>query len=796
MKRLSMLAALLVLTVAGPCLRPAAATEVAAMSLAETAARAESIVQGRVVSSRARWGDTSRRWMVTDYRLQVDEAIRPAQGVRTGTRLVLTFWGGTLDGETQRVAHLPLPQVGERYVLMLRPGWRTPGFTPLAGFNQGMFPIVRDGATGRWRVVDVEGRPLRLAADGSPVRQAELSGEAASLQASTQVTPEGFARWLRGNAERLRLAPSAPSPAPGREDPRRLRPFSKTPRLDGIRSLPTEPSHPWTEPASPSEPEPVPDPPVAPAGSPPAAGAGTRVRPSADTGTRWSTRGRCSLPVVVNQFPGGFAPWAPEDQFQMSKWNYYSDIFRVYQNPTGTFAWPDSAFDLCGWPDSGTMQRVYGFPWPDNVLGVCFSRYDGAGTIVESDIALNPAFAWTLDDEAVYQGSGLQSFRATMLHELGHMWGLQHQWDTLSIMNYAPAPYRGFPLPYMDDAEAIRAWYPSQAQARTDLAVYLYQSVGSQNWADATYPTVVTAGETFTVNDYHVENAGTATIEAPKLEWYLSRYRHLRDSFQYLGTSSYPALPRFTRFYTHTVGRTLTVPPGTPAGLYYLSAFVRGDEGAGQGSFPFSNNYAFSRRPILVLPRLESVRVEPTVVDAGGGAAGQVLLSGPAGPSGLTVSLVSSDPGAVTVPGQVFIGPSEQAASFSIGTSASSGGRAVTIAAAVGPQRVFATLQVRGQLAQLTRLQMSARRLAGGQTAEGRVFLDAPAPSGGLVVNLASNRPNAASVPASVVVPEGARDAAFLVSAARTRRRPRTIAVTITASAGAIVRRAVVTVRR
>src|SRR5437764_13610269 len=103
----------------------------------------------------------------------------------------------------------------------------------------------------------------------------------------------------------------------------------------------------------------------------------------------------------------------------MSKWNYYASVFRVYTTPTGTFAWRDGVFDLDGWPNSATLASQYGSGWDASTIGVTFSRFDIFGRIIEADIALNPAFSYTLDDEWVYDGSSRRSFRATPLVDPG-----------------------------------------------------------------------------------------------------------------------------------------------------------------------------------------------------------------------------------------------------------------------------------------------------------------------------------------------------------------------------------------
>ena len=124
---------------------------------------------------------------------------------------------------------------------------------------------------------------------------------------------------------------------------------------------------------------------------------------------------------------------------------------------------------------------------------------------------------FTLDDESVYNGGTARSFRQVMMHEMGHMWGLNHNFDFPSIMNDSQDVFRFFGFPYMDDAEATRAAYPTAVIARTDLAIYLRYSTGTQSISDASFPSSVAAGNSFTVNNYHVENVGTTTIATPTI---------------------------------------------------------------------------------------------------------------------------------------------------------------------------------------------------------------------------------------------------------------------------------------
>ena len=303
----------------------------------------------------------------------------------------------------------------------------------------------------------------------------------------------------------------------------------------------------------------------------------------------------------------------------LANWNQYTDIYRVITSPTGTYRFGDNVFDLCGFPSSADLTSAgYGTTWPANVIAYTFSRTVN-NVIVESDIAMNPAFSFTLDDESVYNGGTARSFRQVMMHEMGHMWGLNHNFDFPSIMNDSQDVFRFFGFPYMDDAEATRAAYPTAVIARTDLAIYLRYSTGTQSISDASFPSSVAAGNSFTVNNYHVENVGTTTIATPTIEWYLTPARNFGTSY-FLGSATYGSLTRFQYHPPTNVARDLTVPANVPVGQYYLAAFIRNDSSPQQSTFPFNNDMSFSRMKIQVSTGVGAVQA--TISPAGAISAG------------------------------------------------------------------------------------------------------------------------------------------------------------------------------
>jgi hypothetical protein len=605
----------------------AAATEVVPLSLTETIRQAETIVVGRVVSQNTRWGTEAKRWMQTDYSIAVEEVVEADAGTEPiGKTVVVTYWGGTLDGETQGVSDCRLPRIGERLVFILARGWQTKtSVSPVVGFNYGLLSVAAAENDGPAVVLDANGTPLVRRADGLlGWRGATPAAEANSAR----VELPQFTSWVRENIRTLKAAPSELPPQsdakPEPSDPRGMPMFHKTPYDEAAGDRQPVPTGPGVLPLE--------------------ASAASEVATSTTAGggpvLDYNFGPIANRFITVNNFRSTMTPWSPVDQQLLAHWNHYADIYRVYANPTGTYAWRDNVFDLAGFLSSAQLQATYGVTWPADVIAYCFFRGPNDTTpspIVESDIVLNSALAFTLDDESVYNGGTAISFRQVMLHEMGHMWGLNHNFNFLSIMNDSQLVYRFFGFPYMDDAEAIRAAYPTAVMARTDLAIYLRYSVTTQFIAQASFPSSVPAGGSFTVNNYHVENVGTTTIATPTVEWYLTPARNFGTSY-FLGSTTYGSLNRF-QYHTPTdVARSLTVPANVPVGQYYLAAFIRNDTSPQQSGFPFNNDTSFSRTMLSVTAGQGSLQV--TINPAGAVSAGaQWQVNGGAWQnSGATVS--------------------------------------------------------------------------------------------------------------------------------------------------------------
>jgi len=237
---------------------------------------------------------------------------------------------------------------------------------------------------------------------------------------------------------------------------------------------------------------------------------------------------------------------------------------------------------------------------------------------VEADIALNPAYSWTLDNEyAARESSSAWSFEREMLHELGHGWGLQHPWEYQdvwwdSIENRAPKRFR-LPTLFADDTQASRTAYPGTTLHDGLISCYTTEDdpySNEANYVDSipqsasgTHPPQVEHGAEFWLSNYiKIENTGTDDLVAPGIELYLTPERMSWDSCQYLVTkTSSTTIPPFTAYYGD-LGTTV-VPYWVPPGVYYLGLFLRDDNDSLLGNNSSWTNYLST---LVVIPHCQT----------------------------------------------------------------------------------------------------------------------------------------------------------------------------------------------
>jgi hypothetical protein len=519
-------------------------------SLEDMVAEAEWVVVADLVAQQPR-RNARGNLIVTDYRFH---AVDVLLGVPDGD-FVLTQGGGTLAGETQAITDAPRFDVGHRYLLFVRPA-RGELFPPFVGGAQGVYRL------------DADGSAVSVGVEQTRSERTQLFERVHALVAARGAAPP--------------RAPARSAVPAGTYPAKNYLPIALTPVQDmaAIRTPGAEA---------------VAEGPVPGGGAANVLVAGGTPQMRGGAVIDYHYEHRIAPPAVINNFPDSFAPWSPEDEYQMSRWNRYGGgVFQVYTTPTGTWAWNNDRFDLAGWPDDATMTAQFGEPWGPTTLGITYSRWFGTGPIVEADLALNPAYCWTLDERAATNGAdACWGFRQTMTHELGHVWGLQHPWETQdvwwdSVMNYSPKEYR-LPLLFGDDTNAVRAAFGGPAIH--DALLSLYATGDNSGSMHATY----TATQPWSVWVHHgddlsasitgafkIENLGTDDVASPSVEFYLAQQRMSWSAYAFLGSAVYATVPVYTTWYNGLP--SLPVPSTMPTGDYWLAAFLRDNADADNGS--------------------------------------------------------------------------------------------------------------------------------------------------------------------------------------------------------------------
>ncbi|MEA2602479.1 MAG: hypothetical protein QOF89_3471 [Acidobacteriota bacterium] len=518
------------------------AAHVESLSVPELAAASPHVVVAVVESRDTRW-NAQHTLLTTDYTLRIEDRLRG----QAPERVSLSIPGGTLGNVTDETCLTVHLEPGARYLLFLG-DLDHPSLTPITGTHQGMFREIA-GASGNLAAAGESRTPLVL--DGRPVRFSDLVAA------------------VRPLAAKALPAPRPPAPPAG--------------------SLPAKTWDPTAAPA------PVRD------SLPPLSSAGSSPQPATGKFVYFEL---ANPPIVVNPLTDSeFSPW---DQQEMAYWNLYAgDLFRVSATPTSTWAYGNGISDIVGFPDDKQMMAQFGYGWgdfPQGVLAVTFDRRID-GVVVEGDVAFSPLKRWTLDDVEGMSSAAPYSFKDVALHELGHVWGLEHPWETQhvtwdSVMNYRLKRYYVVEL-FADDAAAVRKAFPSGRALRDGLiSSYITKSAlfDLPDYLPA-LPSISTvrAGGSFSLTGpIKIENPGTVPLASPTVEVYLAPERLSLEGAVLLKRAR--AQGRVAVGGTLKVGLgSLRVPPNTQAGTYYLAFYLRDPKDVYQG-----NNGAWSNEDVTV----------------------------------------------------------------------------------------------------------------------------------------------------------------------------------------------------
>ena len=188
-------------------------------------------------------------------------------------------------------------------------------------------------------------------------------------------------------------------------------------------------------------------------------------------------------------------------------------------------------------------------------------------------------------------------------------------------------------------------------------------------------------------------------------------------------------------------------------------------------------------------PKLASVQLIGSSFVGGGYTTAWVNLSGPAGPSGLTVSLKSNNAHA-SVPATVRMEAGQLTATVTINTSQVKATTVAKITSTLGSVSIPVTLTILPPT--LTGLTIYQSEVPGGSSTLGSVWVDAGSLPGGMVILLSSDSPDG-TVPSSVTIPQGQLYTTFEINTMPVAKNK---VVTLSAKYGTVTKTATLTIDR
>jgi hypothetical protein len=174
------------------------------------------------------------------------------------------------------------------------------------------------------------------------------------------------------------------------------------------------------------------------------------------------------------------------------------------------------------------------------------------------------------------------------------------------------------------------------------------------------------------------------------------------------------------------------------------------------------------------------LNISNPLVIGGVGTSASILLASPAS-GDQTWSLTSSNPAAASVPATVVVPNNSSSANFNITTFPVAANSNVSINARFNGFIVQKTVTLVASV--ISSVSVSPNVVIGGVATAGTVTLTGGAPAGGKLTTLSTNKPEVASVPASVNVPAGSSTVGFAITTFGVNANQ---GVVVTATTGAV----------
>ena len=275
-------------------------------------------------------------------------------------------------------------------------------------------------------------------------------------------------------------------------------------------------------------------------------------------------------------------------------WNSYATAFTVHESHwSGTF--PDYTSQFHGLVTDTEYRQKTGSNWPDaSTDGITHVRLLHEPHFDFSCLCQRTLTYWEADAFIRDVFDKPDRAQQVILHELGHVLGLDHDWDELSVMNYIDADWRR-PILYADDVRALRALNGARIIDQTDYAIRLYNlsepyqaepgrdaqishaSIGGDmGIAFGTVPFLFNRHEPIPLRNYIIENLGTTVDEDIVVQWRLKSIDGSTSDYL-LGDVLMPSQPVDAQGMSTIYNDgwlKLPAPIGIVAGLYELEAEI------------------------------------------------------------------------------------------------------------------------------------------------------------------------------------------------------------------------------
>jgi len=344
----------------------------------------------------------------------------------------------------------------------------------------------------------------------------------------------------------------------------------------------------------------------------------------------------------------------------LSDWNEYMDVFSTVASD-GSVGNHNGDNEIVGFVDDDYVSAEYGFTW-GGALGMTVIWIFPSGLMDESDVMFNGEKTWTDDLDVARVGSNIYLIPSVAMHEFGHSWGYQvdecietYQYPDLSVMHayYGNVMEDGRGV-HAKDAQIVRYNYDDQTAiiSITDAGIESYRLLGGYLDPGEPNGSSFNAGGSITLEDFTVENTGTAALSDVRVRFFLSTDTEITAADTQLGT--YASYATLDTMESQTDDYTATIPAETTPGSYYVGMIVTNngyntDDFAGNDTATFTQKITVSGA-VLDPPTLSSPADGATCQATSGtldwtdvsGAIGYRVQIGTTCGSGSTYSVTSS----------------------------------------------------------------------------------------------------------------------------------------------------------